>query len=188
ALCQERMSVGRVESSGEYVSIPFGASDGGRHTLIVGATGSGKTVTETWITARAIEAGLGAVVIDPKGDARMREHLLLAAQRRGCQFLEWTPRGPSVYNPFSHGAASEIADKALAGELFTEPHYQRQAQRYLGHAVRALHGVGEVVSLRALVQLLDPAHLDVLARSLPEQQSLVTHEYLDSLGTRARTD
>ena len=67
------------------------------------------------------------------------------------------PRGPSVYNPLGHGAASEIADKALAGEHFTEPHYQRQAQRYLGHAVRALRGAGEVVSLSALVELLDPS-------------------------------
>jgi len=34
------------------------------------------------------------------------------------------------------GSETEIADKALSGETFTEPHYLRQAQRYLGHAVR----------------------------------------------------
>ena len=187
ALRQERMSIGRTEDH-EHVSIPFGATDGGRHTLIVGATGSGKTVTETWIATRAIEAGLGAVVLDPKGDLRMREQLVEAAHLSGRRFLEWTPRGPSVYNPFGHGAASEIADKALAGERFTEPHYQRQAQRYLGHAVRALHGVGEVVSLRALVELLDPSSLEVFSRGLTEQQSRATYEYLDSLTTRARAD
>jgi type IV secretory pathway TraG/TraD family ATPase VirD4 len=187
ALRHERMSIGRTDS-GESVSIPVGSTGGGRHTLIVGATGSGKTVTETWIAARAIEAGLGAVVVDPKGDARMREQLAEAADRGGREFLEWTPRGPSVYNPFGHGAASEIADKALAGERFTEPHYQRQAQRYLGHAVRVLRGTGAQVSLRALVEQLDPSRLEVLARSLPEQQSRVTSEYLHSLTTRARGD
>jgi hypothetical protein len=187
ALRGERMIVGRTRA-GETVSIPFGASDGGRHTLIVGATGSGKTVTETWIAARAIDAGLGAVVIDPKGDARMREHLVDAAQRVGRQFVEWTPQGPSVYNPFGHGGASEIADKALAGERFTEPHYQRQAQRYLGHAVRALRGAGIVVSLPALVQQLDPSQLEVLSRSLPEPQAHATYEYLDSLTPRQRAD
>jgi hypothetical protein len=187
ALRGERMIVERTRA-GETVSIPFGASDGGRHTLIVGATGSGKTVTETWIAARAIDAGLGAVVIDPKGDARMREHLADAAQRVGRQFVEWTPQGPSVYNPFGHGGASEIADKALAGERFTEPHYQRQAQRYLGHAVRALRGAGIVVSLPALVQQLDPSQLEVLSRSLPEPQAHATYEYLDSLTPRQRAD
>ncbi len=81
-------------------------------------------------------------MIDPKGDARMREQLAEAAHFAERAFVEWTPAGPSVYNPFGHGTASEIADKALAGERFTEPHYQRQAQRYLGYAVRALRNCG----------------------------------------------
>lgn len=182
-----RMTLG-CTNSGERISVPFGASDGGRHTLIVGATGSGKTVTETWIAVRAIESGLGAVVVDPKGDSRMREQLADAAERAGCRFLEWSPRGPSIYNPFGHGAASEIADKALAGERFTEPHYQRQAQRYLGHAVRALRGCGIEMSLRALVELLDPGRLEALARRLPEQQERVTCEYLRALTPRQRAD
>jgi type IV secretory pathway TraG/TraD family ATPase VirD4 len=181
------MSIGRTDDY-EQVSIPFGANDGGKHTLIVGATGSGKTVTETWIATRAIEAGLAAVVLDPKGDDRMRKQLAQAAHASGRPFLEWTPRGPSVYNPLGHGAASEIADKALAGEHFTEPHYQRQAQRYLGHAVRALRGAGEVVSLRVLVQLLDPSTLEAFSRELPEQQCRAISDYLASLMPRARSD
>ncbi len=187
ALRDERVPVGRAES-GETVSIPLGSNGGGKHTLIVGATGSGKTVTETWLTTRAIEAGLGAVVIDPKGDTRMRAHLLEAAHLAEREFIEWTPTGPSVYNPFGHGGASEIADKALAGERFTEPHYQRQAQRYLGYAVRALHSAGATVSLPALVKQLDPAQLEVLARTLPEAQADATLDYLESLGARQRTD
>lgn len=187
ALQDGYMTLGRTESH-ETMSIPFGANGSGRHTLIVGATGSGKTVTETWIATRAIEAGLGAVVIDPKGDAGMREQLSAAAQQAGRRFVEWSPRGPSVYNPFGHGAASEIADKALAGERFTEPHYQRQAQRYLGHAVRTLRGHGLEVSLQALVEQLDPGRLEALARGLPEQQEQATCEYLSALTSRQRAD
>src|SRR5262249_6646946 len=48
--------LGRDESA-RTVSIPFAAADGGRHALVVGATGSGKTVTQTWIAARAIDQG-----------------------------------------------------------------------------------------------------------------------------------
>ncbi|MGA7705174.1 MAG: helicase HerA-like domain-containing protein, partial [Solirubrobacteraceae bacterium] len=183
----ERIEVGRTENY-KHVSIPFGAREGGKHSLIVGATGSGKTVTETWIATRAIEAGLAAVVVDPKGDARMRDQLVLAAERAGRRFLEWTPRGPSVYNPLAQGAASGVADKALAGELFTEPHYQRQAQRYLGHAVRTLRGAGEPVSLRAIVDSLDPTRLEALCAVAPEQQAGDTRHYLESLTTKARGD
>ena len=124
------------------VSIPFGVAGGGGHTLVVGATGSGKTVTQTWIATRAIALGMGAIVVDPKGDAGMREQLRRAAHAAGRPYIEWTPDGDSVYNPYARGGASEIADKLLAGERFTEPHYLRQAQRYLGHVVRALRQGG----------------------------------------------
>ena len=94
---------------------------GGVHTLVVGATGSGKTVTQTAMAVAALERGSAVIVIDPKGDRGMREHLAGAATEAGRPFAEWTPQGGCVYNPFERGSDTEIADKALAGERFTEP-------------------------------------------------------------------
>lgn len=169
---------------GRMVTIPFGGAAGGTHTLLVGATGSGKTVTQTWIAARGIERGMGAVVVDPKGDPAMRGALASAAERCGREFVEWTPSGPRPYNPFAHGSDSEIADKVLAGERFTEPHYLRQAQRFLGHAVRALRARGVETSLRSIAQALDPDRLELLAREMPEQAARDIYAYLDSLAPR----
>ncbi|HEU0251177.1 MAG TPA: type IV secretion system DNA-binding domain-containing protein [Solirubrobacteraceae bacterium] len=185
-LAADRIAIGRDERT-RVVSIPLGAG-GGRHTLVLGATGSGKTVTQTWILCSAIEAGLGAVVIDPKGDPRMREQLAAAASQCGREFVKWTPAGPNVYNPFGHGSASEIADRALAGERFTEPHYQRQAQRYLGYAVRALRCAEITVSLSELVDQLDPTSLEELAQRLPRKQADATTHYLTRLSARQRSD
>ena len=176
------------DQKGRAVSIPFDGADEGSHTLIVGATGSGKTVTQTWIAARAIERGMGAIVIDPKGDRAMRSLLLAAARAAERRFIEWTPDGSCVYNPFARGSETEIADKALAGERFTEPHYMRQAQRYLGHVVRALRRSGTEVSLRRIVEHLDPARLEVMVRELSESQAQPTHAYLDSLTPRQHSD
>jgi hypothetical protein len=179
-----------VDERGRGVSIPFAGAGagGGSHTLVVGATGSGKTVTQSWMAVRAIERGMGAVVVDPKGDGELREQLRRAALAANRRFLEWTPDGGCVYNPFACGGASEIADKALAGERFTEPHYQRQAQRYLGQALRVLHQSGARASLRTIVELLDPEHLEQLARALPEQQGRAVFAYLDGLSPRQRGD
>jgi hypothetical protein len=170
------------------VSIPFGGVGGGTHTLVVGATGSGKTITQTWVMVRAIENGMGAVVVDPKGDDGMREQGRRAARAAGRAFIEWTPGGSTVYNPFARGSETEIADKALAGERFTEPHYLRQAQRYLGHVVRALRCGEQEVSLGAIVHHMDPGQLERLARGLPEAEASATHDYLDSLSSRQRSD
>jgi hypothetical protein len=183
----ERLIVGE-EEKGRLVTIPLGGPTGGTHTLVVGAAGSGKTVTMTWTSVRAIEHGMGAIVLDPKGDRDLSRALRDAAQSTGRQFIEWTPQGPSVYNPYARGSETEIADKVLAGERFTEPHYLRQAQRYLGHAVRVLRKAELEVSLRALVAQLDPMSLEVLARSLPETQAQETYDYLDKLTKRQQSD
>jgi type IV secretory pathway TraG/TraD family ATPase VirD4 len=179
--------VGRDES-GRVVSIPLGGSNGGTHTLVLGATGSGKTVTQTWVVYRALEHGMGAVVVDPKGDRGMYREVRRAAYAAGRRFVEWTPTGGSVYNPYAHGSDTEIADKILAGERFTEPHYLRQAQRYLGHVVRALRKAGLEVSLQSIVHHLDPARLELLARSLPGSGAQATHDYLDALTPRQQSD
>ncbi|HTU78788.1 MAG TPA: type IV secretion system DNA-binding domain-containing protein [Solirubrobacteraceae bacterium] len=176
-----------VDERGRAARVPF-ALAGGSHTLVVGATGSGKTVTQAWIAAAAIERGMGAVVLDPKGDRDLREQLRRGALAAGRAFLEWTPEGDRVYNPYARGGVSEIADKALAGERFTEPHYLRQAQRYLAHAVRALRQSGAEVSLRAIVEQLEPARLEQLARGLPDAGARATFAYLDGLSSRQQSE
>jgi conjugal transfer pilus assembly protein TraD len=172
---------------GMPVSMPVGYQSG-KHSLVLGATGSGKTVSEAWIACRQIEAGHGAVVIDPKGDSMLREELIAAAERRGARFIEWTPEGPTAYNPYATGSETEIADKALSGEVFTEPHYLRQAQRYLGHAVRAMQAASIAVTPVSLMASLDPRELELIARSMPEQQAVQTQAYLDSLTERQQRD
>jgi conjugal transfer pilus assembly protein TraD len=169
------------------VTMPVGYRSG-MHTLVVGATGAGKTVSEAWIACRLIEAGHGAVVIDPKGDGMLREQLALSAEASRARFLEWTPRGPLAYNPYANGSETEIADKALSGEVFTEPHYLRQAQRYLGHAVRTMQAADVDVTPITLMAQLDPRELEVLARDLPEDSAAETQRYLDALSDRQKRD
>src|SRR3954466_4435288 len=173
------LAVGR-DQRGRTVRIPVGAGSG-RHTLVVGATGSGKTVTQAWIAGRLITAGHGAVVIDPKGDRLLRDELEHVARKARRTLRVWTPEGPAVYNPFAHGTDTELADKVLAGETYTEPHYLRQAQRYLGHAVRALKANGRPVTVMTLSEAMVPARLEVWGRSLPDEDAKRIHDYVDSL-------
>jgi DNA helicase HerA-like ATPase len=120
AVAAEGLAIGH-DRYGRVLRIPL-RERSGAHTLVVGATGSGKTVTEAWVLARAIDHGHGAVIIDPKGDALLHREARAAALRGGRRFVEWTPGGPAIYNPYAHGSPSEIADKALAGEPYSEPH------------------------------------------------------------------
>jgi conjugal transfer pilus assembly protein TraD len=185
-LADGRLVVGR-DGYGMPVSIPVGY-ESGCHTLVVGATGSGKTVSEAWIATRLIDAGYGAITLDPKGDTMLRDQLQRAAVRARRPFLEWTPEGPLAYNPYTHGTDTEIADKALSGERFTEPHYLRQAQRYLGHDVRVMHTAEVPISPASLMAHLDPRQLEVSARELPAEDAKLVQDYLDSLTDRQKRD
>ena len=177
----DEVLIGRDVQDGGLVRIPLGGARGGTHTLVLGAAGSGKTVTMTGVAVHAVEHGMGAVLLDPKGDPKMLEEAREVAEREGRPFVHWTPDGSVVYNPYAHGADTEIADKLLAGEHYTEPHYLRQAQRYLGHEVRVLRQAGVVVSLANIVRYLDPYELEVLVRGLPEQRVAGITAYLESL-------
>ena len=185
--CGEEVIVGQ-DGENRAVTVPFGGAAGGTHTLLLGATGSGKTVSQSWLATRAIARGRGTIVVDPKGDRSLRAALAHAAAQEGRQFIEWSPSGPSVYNAFAHGSDTALADKALAGERFTEPHYLRQAQRYMGHEVRTLRACGVETSLATIVEHLDPDRLEVIARRLAEPAARSTHEYLDSLTARQRVE
>lgn len=156
------------------------------HTLVVGATGSGKTVTQAWILARAIEFGYTVIAIDPKGDDLLRAELAQAAARTLRPFREWSPSGELTYNPFAHGSDSEIADKAIAGERWTEPHYQRQAQRYIAHAVRTIRANEETVTLAGLLAAMDPDHLARIGRKTTQSRVVGLAPYIDSLTPEQR--
>jgi hypothetical protein len=186
----ERLEVGR-DRRGRAAWIPAGTRSGS-HTLIVGATGSGKTVSEAAIACALIEAGHGAVAIDPKGDAMLCEQLRASAERRGVPLLEWSAEGELAYNPYAHGSHSEIADKALAGERFTEPHYLRRAQRYIANAVRAMQAAEVPIDPASLASYLRPEQLeDTMRRQLDEQHPELAqelHAYLDELGERGRRE
>src|SRR5438105_4473431 len=108
----DELIIGRDEAN-RLIAIPMGGAAGGTHALVLGATGSGKTITEAWIAARAIERGMGAVVIDPKGDRALREAMAGAARASAKAFIEWSPEGPCVYNPYARGSDTEIAESDL---------------------------------------------------------------------------
>jgi hypothetical protein len=177
----DEVLIGQDVLDGGLVRIPLGGAAGGTHTLVLGAAGAGKTVTMTGVAVHGVEHGMGAVFVDPKEDPDMLEAARDVAEREGRPFVHWTPQGSVVFNPYAHGSETEIADKLLAGEQWSEPHYLRQAQRYIGHVVRVLRQAQIVVSLQSVVRCLDLYEFEALVRGLPEQQVGQVTAYLKSL-------
>lgn len=181
------LALGRSRRGG-LCRVPFGLNQG-VHGLVLGATGSGKTVTQAAIADAYLRAGMGAIVLDPKGDRYLRGVLEDAAQAAGRAFREWTPRGPCVYNPLARGGPTEVTDKALAGSRWSEPHYELATQRLLGKVAATMRAAGKwPPTLSALVHHMDPDRLDALGAEVGGEIGASVAAYVDSLSARARAD
>jgi TraM recognition site of TraD and TraG/Bacterial protein of unknown function (DUF853) len=173
---------------GRVVRIPFGR-DHGVHGVVLGATGGGKTVTQAAIAQAYIGAGMAAIVVDPKGDDYLRSVIADAARHAGTRFLEWSPSGTLVYNPFARGGATEIADKILAGHKWTEPHYELATQRLLGQTLAAMQAAGQwPPTLSQIVRFMDPERLDGLATEVGGEVAERVAGYVDGLSARAKSE
>jgi type IV secretory pathway TraG/TraD family ATPase VirD4 len=172
---------------GELVRVPV-ASWRAVMSLLLGATGSGKTILQVLLALAAIKRGFGVIYIDPKGDDFVQEELRAAAARAGRPFRPWDPQGNIIYNPYDRGTNTEIADKLLAAEVFTEPHYQRLAQRYIGHVVRALRLAGVPVSLATVVEHMHTGRLASLTRKMTPTDARPLLAYLETLTAQQERD
>jgi hypothetical protein len=158
-----------------------------RHTLVVGATGAGKTVTLRSVLAQAMDR-MGVVVVDGKGDPELERDLERLAHASGRRFTPWSPTHATRYSPFSHGADTEIVDKALAAENWGDDYYLRLGQRFLGFAVRALRAAALEPTLARLAHYVDPANLEQLAPAMEEASPGSWNELIASLPALERAE
>ena len=136
------------------------------------------------VAAAAVERGLPVVCVDPKGS-------VVACSRRCGRWrsgaVRMEPRGAGDLQPVRPRRPTEIADKALAGESWSEPHYLRQAQRVPGLGDKGVAG-GRGRGSARFARLADGSRpaWDVGSRCGRTAQQL--DRYLNSLATRQRQD
>lgn len=184
-----RYAIGLDAAKGGVVWLPLGVR-GGRHQLLIGATGTGKTSTMLWALLRQLDAGFGAFVIDAKGDRQLVERLRGEALVRCRPFFCFSLDGDSQHwNPLANGSASERSDKLIAAEEWTEPHYKRLYQRYLLAVFTTLGAADREADLATVVGLLNPDRLALLGRDIgDEQAALRLSDYLSQLTQDERRD
>jgi conjugal transfer pilus assembly protein TraD len=177
---------------GEVVSLGF---SGGRevilsepelsaHGLILGASGSGKSTTMLKILTAQIARGQPVIAIDLKGSPAFAAELRAAATAAGRPLRVWSPDGPDRWNPLQYGNATELKDKLIATERFTEPHYQRAAERYVQQALTVLQEARpqRTPTLSDVVSVMEPVRLRALAAELTPERAAEVENYLASLG------
>ncbi|HSC01967.1 MAG TPA: type IV secretion system DNA-binding domain-containing protein, partial [Solirubrobacteraceae bacterium] len=153
------------------------------HGLILGASGAGKSTTLLRMLTEQIARGRPVVAIDMKGSPAFARVLGEAARAAGRPFAVWSIDGPAHWNPLRHGNATELKDKLMATERFTEPHYQRAAERYIQIVLQVLAAAspGRAPTLGEVVHLMDPARLPSMLRGVDHELRDRIRDYLAGL-------
>jgi hypothetical protein len=153
------------------------------HGLILGASGAGKTTTLLAILADQISRGRPVVAIDMKGSPAFARVLTESAAVASRPAKVWTIDGGAYWNPLAHGNATELKDKLMTTERFTEPHYQRAAERYVQTVLQVLTRARpqRAPTLADVVELMDPRRLATALRSLDRPGRERVQDYLAGL-------
>ncbi len=155
------------------------------HALIVGASGAGKSTTMLSILEAQIRRGRPVIAIDMKGSPAFAAQLQQAAAATGRGVRIFTPDGPGHWNPLAHGNATALKDKLIATERFSEPHYQRAAERYVQTVLTVLHARDRTppspACLDQVVALMEPRRLAASLRDVSEPLAERVLDYLSGL-------
>jgi Type IV secretion-system coupling protein DNA-binding domain len=182
-LLADQIPVGRT-AAGELVAVTRGDARSGRHVLVPGATGAGKTTTlGALLVDHVVRAGHGAVIIEAKNDAALLDSARSAAAARGARWRLFSPEGPAIYDPLAHGSVDERSERLVAVEDWGSADadfYRQAASPFLRTVIRVLDAGAAPTTLAAVASACSPDGLINAAAAsgdpdlLAEARELVT--------------
>lgn len=182
------LPVGRT-SRGELAMVGRGSTQSGRHVLIPGATGAGKTTSLAALLVDYVaRSGFGAVVLEAKTDPALCEAAELAAKKRGRPFYLCSPVGYSGYDPLAHGSVDERSERLIAVESWGSgdaDFYRQAASPFLRLVLRVLDASGEKVTLARVAKLCNPDELENFALESGKSSEMLSEIGAAAAGLRA---
>ncbi len=120
-----------------------------RHTHILGATGSGKTVLIEHLLYRDLARGYGAIIIDAKGERdlydRVKDYCSKIGRSEDLHYLSSTYLEESVrWNPCRIGTASELQSKFFGSAKYENSFYAKACELALLQAFNKLENQNDL--------------------------------------------
>ena len=158
--------------------IELSDSAANQHTLVLGTTGSGKTVTVCNIVESAINRGLPLIYIDGKGDYDLACRVKKYGEEQGRPVSVFAMNGESIaYNPLSCGGFTSKKDRIIELREWSEEHYKKLAEGYLQCVFKVMERANIPCNLASLAEHLDLKKIKSLVREhqndIPDAQKLM---------------
>jgi len=170
-----------TSSGRKNVFIPSNA----KHVFICGTTGSGKTVALANFLASGAGYNYPMLIIDGKGDTDSGS--LLEMTKMLCPYRKLyvinlnEPAASDKYNPFKNTNTDVIKDMLINMTNWSEEHYKRNTERYIGRLCRLMAMQGIAISLDSLTQYLPINNFIKLSRDISERKLISKEEHLEDV-------
>jgi|SRR5579864_8851324 len=147
------------------------------HTLVCGATGSGKT-NALQLLIDAFAGRLPVVVLDCKASTGLQDRVSAAPNH-----VIWTIGGSVGWDP-SRGDATSVANRLIQGEWYSRDAdvYRAAAERYVLWLVRAMDMAGLPRTAQQVLDLLEPNKLLALLRDVRTPEAVRLSSHVHTLG------
>lgn len=128
------------------------------HALVVGASGSGKSVLLDTLMFSDMREGKNVIFVDPKGDNESMERFIELCRMNNKEFAIFSENyhGPEKIglNPSKEGNYTQIADRVFKSFTWSEEHYGNKSFNGLKLAVKILCETGYDLNLEVILNKL----------------------------------
>ena len=161
--------LGVSKYTGDAVSI--NDRDVNQCALVLGTTGSGKTVTLRRFYQRAITKGYPLIIIDGKPDDENINWLTRQTLKYERPFFGFNCANYLPYDPLSNSGFTSLKDKIISlKDQWSSDHYKSIAEDYLQATFQILLQEGKQLDLKRVVDCLSYEKLSVIARSINDEK------------------
>jgi conjugal transfer pilus assembly protein TraD len=147
--------------------------------LVLGTTGSGKTITQRRFYQRAIYKGYPLIIVDGKPSKENVDGVWQLARLHNRDFYGFNCGNNAYYNALSGEGYTELKDKIITlKDEWESDYYKTIAEDYLQTTLEVLIKSGQRVDLKTVAKCLDFEYLASLVR---EARNQVLAEKIQSL-------
>jgi conjugal transfer pilus assembly protein TraD len=148
--------------------------------LLLGTTGSGKTITLRRFYQRAMQKKYPLIIVDGKPTQKSVEWVMKGAQQQGQPFYGFNCAKYHHYNPLAQGGHTELKDKIISlKDHWESDYYKKIAEDYLQTTFEALLNSGQSFDLKKVTQCLDYTVLAALLRRLNDKELIARVQQLE---------
>ncbi len=161
--------------------------DNAKHIFASGTTGAGKSVLISNFAKHCIEAGIGLLMLDGKGDTGNGSMLEFAKafckkNNRPLYVVNMNePNKSAKYNPLKNATETVAKDMLVNMTEWSEPHYKTNTERYIQRVVKIMNIAEIPLSFSSIIQNMSVDKFESLSAILQKNDLITKENHIENL-------